>query len=202
MIGFYVTKHPLARFEKMLNTYSTCNTTQLQNMRDGDEVLLGGIISKVKFTVTRRTGEKMAIVTLEDLNGVVEVLVFPITFAKSGGLIKPDAIVFVKGRINLREESAKIVASEIVTPDSVRAKYTKAIMVNVVTTGLEKNSLENLKRIFSRYPGSIPVYLNFVKPDGNSTKVATGRDLLVEPREGLIRDIEKILGRDVVNFKV
>jgi len=171
-------------------------------MRDGDEVLLGGIISKVKFTVTRRTGENMAIVTLEDLNGVVEVLVFPTTFSKSGGLVKPDAIVFVKGRINLREESAKIVANEIVTPDSVRAKYTKAITVNVVTAGLEKNSLENLKRIFSRYPGRIPVYLNFVKPDGNSTKIATGRDLLVEPREGLIKDIEKILGRDVVNFKV
>ncbi|MFA5085171.1 MAG: OB-fold nucleic acid binding domain-containing protein, partial [Candidatus Omnitrophota bacterium] len=202
MIGFYVTKHPLARFEKMLNTYSTCNTTQLENMRDGDEVLLGGIISKVKFTVTRRTNEKMAIVTLEDLSGTVEVLVFPQTFSKSGGLVKPDAIVFVKGRLGLREEAPKIVANEIVTLDSVRAKYTKAITVNVVTAGLEKNSLENLKKVFSRYPGRIPVYLNFVKPDGKRTIVATGRDLLVEPHEGLVRDIEKILGTDVVNFKV
>jgi len=202
MIGFYVSKHPLARFEKMLNTYSTCNTTQLQNMRDGDEILLGGIISKVKFTVTRRTGEKMAILTLEDLSGTVEVLVFPQTFSKSGGLVKADAIVFVKGHISLREEAPKIMAAEIVTLDSVRAKYTKAITVSVVTAGLEKNSLENLKRIFSRYPGRIPVYLNFLKPDGKHTTVATGRDLLVEPHEGLIRDIEKILGRDVVNFKV
>ena len=171
-------------------------------MRDGDEVLLGGIISKVKFTVTRRTNEKMAIVTLEDLSGTVEVLVFPQTFSKSGGLVKPDAIVFVKGRISLREEAPKIMASEIVTLDSVRAKYTKAITVNVVTAGLEKNILENLKRIFSRYPGRIPVYLNFVKPDGKRITVATGRDLLVEPHEGLVRDIEKILGRDVVNFKI
>ena len=167
-----------------------------------DEVLIGGIISKVKFTTTRRTSEKMAIVTLEDLSGTVEVLVFPQTFSKSGGLIKPDAIVFVKGRINMREEAPKIVANEVVTLDSVRAKYTRSIMVNVVTAGLEKNSLENLKRIFSRYPGRIPVYLNFVKPDGKRTTVATGRDLLVEPHEGLVRDIEKILGRDVVNFKV
>ncbi len=202
MLGFYITKHPLARFEKMLDTYSTCNTTELQNMRDGDEVILGGIISKAKFTTTRRTNEKMAIVTLEDLHGVVEVLVFPATFAKSGGLIKQDAIVFVNGRVNLREEEPKIVANEIVTPDSVRAKYTKAIMVNVVMAGLEKNSLENLKKIFSRYPGRVPVYLNFVKPDGQRTTVAAGRTLSVEPHEGLVRDIEKILGRDVVNFKV
>ncbi len=202
MLGFYITKHPLARFEKMLNTYSTCNTTQLQNLRDGDEVLIGGIISKAKFTTTRKTNEKMAIITLEDLNGVVDVLVFPSTFVKSGSLIRPDAIVFVNGRVNLREEEPKIIANEIVTVDSVRAKYTKAIMVNVVTAGLEKNSLGNLKKILSRYPGRVPVYLNFVKPDGGRTTVATGRNLSVEPHEGLVRDIEKILGRDVVNFKV
>ncbi len=202
MIGFYLTKHPLARFEKMLNTYSTCNTAQLQNMHDGDEVLIGGIVSKAKFTTTRKTNEKMAIMTLEDLSGVAEVLVFPSTFAKSGGLIKQDAIIFVKGRVNLREEEPKIVANEIVTLDSVRAKYTKAVMVNVLTAGLEKNSLESLKKVLSRYPGRVPVYLNFVKPDGKRTTIATGTNLLVEPHEGLVRDIEKILGRDVVNFKV
>jgi DNA polymerase-3 subunit alpha len=171
-------------------------------MHDGDEVLIGGIVSKAKFTTTRKTNEKMAIMTLEDLSGVVEVLVFPSTFAKSGGLVKQDAIIFVKGRVNLREEEPKIVANEIVTLDSVRAKYTKAIMVNVLTAGLEKNSLENLKKVLSRYPGRVPVYLNFVKPDGKRTTVATGTNLLVEPHEGLVRDIEKILGRDVVNFKV
>jgi hypothetical protein len=94
------------------------------------------------------------------------------------------------------------VANEIVTLDSVRAKYTKAITVNVMTTGLEKNSLENLKKVLSRYPGRIPVYLNFVKPDGKRTTLATGNNLLVEPHEGLVRDIEKIFGVDVVNFKV
>ena len=202
MIGFYITKHPLARFDKMLKTYSTCSAVQLRNMHDGDEVLLGGIISKAKFTTTRKTNEKMAIITLEDLSGVVEVLVFPSTFAKSGGLIKQDAIVFIKGRLNLREEEPKIAANEITTLDAVRAKYTKAIMVNVLTAGLEKNSLESLKKVLSRYPGRVPVYLNFVKPDGNRTTVATGHNLLVEPHEGLVRDIEKLLGRDVVNFKV
>jgi DNA polymerase-3 subunit alpha len=202
MIGFYITKHPLARFEKVLGTYSTSSTVNLRNMHDGDEVLIGGIISKVKFTTTRKTNEKMAIVTLEDLHGTVESLVFPTTFTKCGNLIKQDAVVFVKGRLSLREEEPKIVAGEVVTLESVRSKYTKAITINVLTAGLEKNSLESLKKIFSRYPGRIPVYLNFVKPDGRRTTVATGNNLLVEPHEGLVKDIEKVLGRDVVSFKV
>jgi len=201
MIGFYITKHPLAQFEKMLRVYSTCSTTDLRTRSDGDEVLLGGIISKAKFTTTRKTNEKMAIVTLEDLNGTVEVLVFPSTFAKSGSLVKPDAIVFVKGRVNLREEEPKIVANEIAALDSVRAKYTKAVVIDLLTAGLEATSLEKLKKVLSRYPGRIPVYLSFVKPDGKRTIMSASSTFFVEPHEGLVRDVEKIFGRDVVNFR-
>lgn len=201
MLGFYITKHPLARFEKMLKTYSTCSTAELRSRNDGEEVLVGGILAKIKFTVTRRTNEKMAIVTLEDLQGAVETLVFPTTFAKAAPLIKQDAIVFVKGRLNLREEDPKIVANEVVTIESVRAKYTKSIIVDIMTTGLETALLEKLKRVLSRYPGQAPVYLGFSKPNGNRTIVAVGKELMVEPHEGLVRDIEKIFGQDVVSFK-
>jgi hypothetical protein len=66
---------------------------------------------------------------------------------------------------------------------------------------LETSALDRLKKVLSRYPGRVPVYLNFVKPDGNRTKVAINNTLSVEPHEGLVRDIEKVLGKDVVNFK-
>jgi len=201
MIGFYITKHPLTSFEKVMRTYSTCSTADLRARRDGEEVMLGGIIAKAKFTVTRRTSEKMAIVTLEDLHGTVETLVFPVTFAKTGPLIKQDAIVFVKGRLSLREDEPKIVANEIAALESVRMKYTKAIVIELVTAGLEPSALEKLKKVLSRYPGGIPAYLRFVKPGGDKTVVAMGNNYYVEPHEGLVRDIEKIFGRDVVSFR-
>ena len=201
MIGFYITKHPLARFEKTLDTYSTCNTAELRTRSDGEEVLLGGIIIKAKFTTTRKTNEKMAIVTLEDLHGTVEVLVFPSTFSKAASLIKQDAIVFIKGRLTMREEDPKIVANEVAALDSVRMKYTKAVVVKLVTAGLEAVTLDKLKRVLSRYPGKVPVYLNFAGPDGKGTLISIGRNFAVEPHEGLVRDIEKIFGADVVTFK-
>ncbi len=201
MIGFYITKHPLASFEKVMRTYSTCSTADLRARRDGEEVMLGGIIAKAKFTVTRRTSEKMAIVTLEDLHGTVEILVFPVTFAKVGPLIKQDAIVFVKGRLSLREDEPKIVANEIAALESVRLKYTKAIVIELMTAGLEPSALEKLKKVLSRYPGGIPAYLRFVKPGGDKTVVAMGNNYYIEPHEGLVRDIEKIFGRDVVSFR-
>ncbi|MDD5423626.1 MAG: DNA polymerase III subunit alpha, partial [Candidatus Omnitrophica bacterium] len=201
MLGFYVTNHPLARFEKMLRTYSTCASTELRTRRDGDEELLGGIISKVKFTVTRKTSEKMAIVTLEDLDGDVEVLVFPSTFSKAANLIKQDAIVFVKGRLNLREDEPKIVSNEVAALESVKMRYTKTVVIDLVTPGLETTTLDKLKKVLSRYPGKVPVYLNFKKPDGKRTLVSINRTLAVEPHEGLVRDIEKVFGRDAVSFR-
>ncbi|MCX5686608.1 MAG: OB-fold nucleic acid binding domain-containing protein, partial [Candidatus Omnitrophica bacterium] len=201
LLGFYITNHPLARFEKILKTYSTCATTGLRNRSDGEEVLLGGIITKVKFTTTRRTNEKMAIVGLEDLEGTVETLVFPATFSKTANLVKQDAIVFVKGRLSLREEEPKIVANEIASLDSVRMKYTKTVIIDLLTAGLETVALEKLKKVLARYPGRIPVYMAFKKPDGERTLVSASRTLSVEPHEGLVRDIEKLFGRDVVSFK-
>ncbi|MDP3804144.1 MAG: DNA polymerase III subunit alpha [Candidatus Omnitrophota bacterium] len=201
LLGFYITNHPLARFEKILKTYSTCSTTGLRNRSDGEEVLLGGIITKVKFTTTRKTNEKMAIVGLEDLEGMVETLVFPSTFSKVANLVKQDAIVFVKGRLSLREEEPKIVANEIASLDSVRMKYTKTVIIDLLTAGLETGALEKLKKVLARYPGRIPVCMTFKKPDGQRILVSASRTLSVEPHEGLVRDIEKIFGRDVVSFK-
>jgi hypothetical protein len=76
------------------------------------------------------------------------------------------------------------------------------IVVDLMTAGLDMGSLEKLKKILSRYPGRIPVYLNFSKPDGRRTVVSIGRTFSIEPAEGLVHDIEKIFGRDVVNFRV
>lgn len=201
MLGFYITKHPLARFEKIIRTYSTCSTSDLRSRKDGDEILIGGIISKVKFTVTKRTGEKMAIVGLEDLDGSVESLVFPATFAKAAPLIKQDAVIFMKGRLSLREEEPKIIVNEVSALESVKMKYTKAISIDLMIAGLEVNSLEKLKKVLSRYPGPVPALLKLTKPDGSRSVVTMGDNFLIEPHEGLVRDIEKIFGQDVVTFR-
>jgi DNA polymerase-3 subunit alpha len=202
MLGFYITKHPLARYEKLLGVYSTCRITELRSQRDGNEVLIGGLINRAKFTMTKRTQEKMAIAVLEDLSGTVEVLVFPSTFSKFGNLVKPDTIVFIRGKVSLREEEPKIMAEEVTPVDMVKSRYTKALAISLVTTGLEKSALENLKTILSRYPGNVPVVLNFLTADGERVRMATAKNILVEPNDGLVRDIEKVFGKDVVAFRI
>ncbi len=201
MLGFYITKHPLARFEKLLKAYSSSPVAMLSALRDSEEVRIGGIMSKVKMTATRKTGEKMAIVSFEDLTGTVETLIFPRTFQAFAGLVKVDSMVFISGRLNLREEEPKLIAEEIIELEQVKAKYTKAIMINLATPGLEKSMLNNLKNVLSRHKGKIPVTLNFQQPTGKRISISAGRNYTVKPDDGLFSEIEGLCGSGSIKFK-
>jgi len=200
-LGFYITKHPLASFEKLLKNYSSFPVAQLGNLRDGDEVRLGGIISKAKITTTRKTGEKMAIVSMEDLTGTVGTLVFPRTFQKFSNLVKVDSMVFITGRLNLREEEPKLIADEIIPLEEVKSKFTKAMLIRLQTPGLEKATLSALKSILSRHRGKVPVFLNFRESDGKMTSMSAGRNYFVKLDNLLLEEVENLCGTGSVGLK-
>lgn len=202
MLGFYVTGHPLAKYEKILKTFSTLNTARLKEGTEGQSISIGGIITKLKNTVTKKSNEKMAITMLEDLDGTVEVLVFPNAYQAYGKYVRKDAIVFVKGRLSLREERPKIVADEITPLELAQQKYTTALIIKLVTTGLEEESLLSLKELLVQHHGEIPVFIDFAMPEGRKAFVELGRDFSVEPKEELVHQIEDMFGSDVVRFKV
>ncbi|MGD2279296.1 MAG: DNA polymerase III subunit alpha, partial [Candidatus Omnitrophota bacterium] len=200
MLGFYITKHPLARFERLLNAYSTCSVSRLANLSDGQEVLIGGIIKKVRTTVTRKKGEKMAIVTLEDLNNFVGVLVFPSAYRKAPDLVKEDSLVYVRGRLNLREEEPKIVAEDIIPLEKVKEMFTKSVLLKLNATGLEKKTMERIKGVMVRHKGKIPVFVDIVSPEGRRVRLATDRELGVYPTDKLVGELEEIVGSGNIKF--
>lgn len=202
LLGFYITGHPLAIYEKALKMLTRYNTATLGKLVDGQEISIGGIITKVKFTFTKKTSEKMAILILEDLKGTVEVLVFPRTFKQAGKYIAGDAIVFIKGVVNLREDTPKIIAGEVLPLDEARKKYVHAMSIRLYTTGLEKKTLHQLNEIIKRYKGNVPIYLNFTTQDKRQLQLSTGRDISVLPSDELIEEIEGLLGQGCVRMWV
>ncbi|NQT33087.1 MAG: DNA polymerase III subunit alpha [Candidatus Omnitrophica bacterium] len=200
MLGFYITKHPLAAHERLLNAYSTCSISELAGMPDGMEVLIGGIINKAKLTVTRKTSEKMAIVNLGDLQNFTEVLVFPKTYRKAPDIIKDDNLVYVHGRLSLREEEPKIIAEDIIPLESVKEKFTKAVLVKMSTVGLEENMMMRIKNVIHKYAGKTPVFIEFKSPEGRMIRLSVGNDLFVHPNDELIDEVEGIVGTGNVKF--
>ena len=200
MLGFYITQHPLARFERLLNAYSTCKIPELADMADGQEVLIGGIINKVKVTVTRKKAEKMAILSLGDLSNFIEVLVFPRAYRKVPDLMKEDTLVYIHGRLNRREEEPKIIAEDIIPLEKVKERFTKSVLIKMSTTGLEEQMMKRIKSTIVKFKGKTPVFIDFISPEGRKIRLSTDKDLFVQPTDKLIEEIEMIAGTGNVKF--
>ncbi|MFC1667680.1 DNA polymerase III subunit alpha [Candidatus Omnitrophota bacterium] len=201
MLGFYITGHPLARYEKILREYSTANSNKLKDLTDGAKIRFGGIINKVKYTITRRTGEKMAIMMMEDLEGRVEVLAFPSSYKNVSKFIRPNSAVFVDGKLNLREERPKIIVENMVAIEDARKRFTQAISIDIFSLGMENEIFEKLKNALKKYKGNTPVYLNVSSKKNGSYRILIDKDLFVTPTSEMVAELEELIGRDHIRFE-
>ena len=205
MLGFYVTGHPLERYQKELKSYSTISTATAASRREGEEVVIGGLVSKLKFTQTRRTNERMAIITLEDLEGTLELLVFPKAFKDHGRHLVKDAILFFKGNVDKKEQPPKLLVNEITPLTDIHRKFTRSIHVRIATSTLEENkehTLKELQGILSRHPGDIPVYIEILENEKSASQLLVDRSLFVKPDEALVDSLQKMLGEGAVRLTI
>ena len=118
MLGLYVSEHPLMGAERSLRRHVDSTLSELREAREGELRTVGGIVTALATKYTRR-GDFMATFVLEDLAGVLDVMVFPRTMTEYGHVLENDAIVVVKGRVDLRDDAPKLVAMEVIRPEIV-----------------------------------------------------------------------------------
>jgi DNA polymerase-3 subunit alpha len=207
MLGLYVSDHPLLGVEHVLAAATDCSLAQLvgsaedeadrgsRGDRDAQVVTVGGILSGVQRKVTRQ-GSTWAAATLEDLEGAIEVLFFPATYAQCMSQIIDDAIIVVRGRLDRREEVPKLVAMEVSTPD-VSAGETGPFVVSMLEGRCVPPVIERLKEVLRTHPGPTEVHLRLVT--GDRIKVLRLDDKLrVKPSPSLLADLKQLLGAGCV----
>jgi len=197
MLGFYISAHPLAKYEELLKMYTTATSATLMRFPDQGEVGIGGIIDSLSMKTTRR-GDPMCFVTMQDLAGKCEIIVFPDVFKKTISLLVADTLLYVKGKINARDDEAKIIASEIMPLGDVREKLTKVFTIDLFTAGLDQSTLTNLKEVLVRHKGNIPVYLSFREPDGKCTQLVVGEDFKVKVDDHLFAAVHDLFGENCI----
>jgi DNA polymerase-3 subunit alpha len=200
LMGFYVSSHPLSGYAKVLKNYATASTDSLGEFRDQAEVTLGGIIDNLREILTKK-GEKMVFITLQDLGGSCDIVVFPETYRNHLPLIRKDALIFIKGKINARDDVPKIIAEEIVAMEEVQSRFTRAISVEMQTTALDPGLLTEIQKILVKYKGKTPVYLSFRDHLGKSALIHAGEQFKVEAGDALITDLEKLTGENTVKIR-
>ena len=202
LLGFYVSGHPLARYEKTLKLFATATSQQLLQVAEGAVATVGGMLTKIKHTTTKKTNEQMAVCLLEDLEGDTEVLVFPNSFSQLAPQLKPNAVVFVEGRVAIREDRPRLIAQQIVPIEQGTSKLAQAIeLVLRGPGGVEKELLEQLKALLARFPGALPIYLRIEVPNGPSTRLRLAEGFKVDPRQELLEELAQLLGEEAVVIK-
>ncbi|MFC1674772.1 DNA polymerase III subunit alpha [Candidatus Omnitrophota bacterium] len=197
MLGFYVSGHPLARYAQQLRRFTSASIADLGQLTDGQDIKVVGLISKIKYTTTRAKQEKMAILKIEDLRGVVELLVFPVSFQKVHRYIQPNTVVMVRGRLSLREDAPKIVVNDLFPIDEI---YRLITGVNINLSGIRENLFESLKELISASPGKIPIFLQLDTPAKSRVQLVVGEGLYVQPSEKLMQDIESLIGEEKLSL--
>ncbi|MBU0633827.1 MAG: DNA polymerase III subunit alpha [Candidatus Omnitrophica bacterium] len=203
MLGFYITAHPLQQYQEILQRYSIPSISQIINgeNKTQKDIIIAGILEKVKITVTKRTGEKMAILKVADTESSIEVLVFPQVYKQSAINIQADAVVIIKGRLDMREENPKIISSLIVPIETANQELVDSIRLNISTLDEKDKVFHRLKEVLLSHPGKIPVHLQMYSKKGKSVKIKANAK--VEVNSLLLSELERLLNKEdiFINLK-
>jgi DNA polymerase-3 subunit alpha len=195
MLGLYVSDHPLFGLEHVLTGAADLSIAAAMAEGQGEPqtVTLAGILSSVNRRVTK-VGAPWAQAVLEDLEGSIEVMFFPATYAQVALNIAEDAIVAVKGRTDAREDTVKLIASELTVLDTTVAPR-GPVKLSIEATRCTPPLINRLKDVLSGHPGATEVHLNLLST--NNPKVVLGAR--VTPSPALMADLKALLGPAAVS---
>ncbi len=198
MLGLYVSSHPLARYAQTLERYSSHSLAQLQDLREGTDVVVGGMIGVIKNHVTARGGKKMAFIALETLEGPCEITIFPDLFEAKAGLVVTDMAVMIPARVSFRNDEAGLIASDIVPIEEAEDKLTTAAHIRLTTIGLDDALLTKLANTLGARPGKCDVYLHCVTPEHDDVTIHATSACRVTASKALREEVERLLGEESV----
>ncbi|MBU0717957.1 MAG: DNA polymerase III subunit alpha, partial [Planctomycetes bacterium] len=197
VLGFYITRHPLASHEQLLRAFATASLADLGKYQDGQEVVVGGMVSSlrtVQARAGRNSGKTLGIITLEDLAGRVEAVVFPDDLVKYRPILVPDAIVFLKGAVDRKREEPSLRTTHIVRADQACQEFANALLLDV-DAGTQLSQMVQLLR---GYPGKCAVYLNVAAGEELVAQVRCHSSMGVDCSPQFIEEIAKLLGPKAV----
>jgi DNA polymerase-3 subunit alpha len=213
MLGLYISDHPLRHVHAALTARVNVALHQLLEMSDKATVVVGGIITGVKRTTTK-SGSAMAFLTLEDLTGSCEVIIFPKTYEQVHFLLKRDSVIIVRGKVDIMEQQAKILADRIIpledadevdpipldgsrngagaTQPVEEAARPSTLHVRVDTARFGEEGLHRLRDVLGGQRGEQPVFLHLLS--AGREVVLNARDLRVAATPELRTELETIFG--------
>jgi DNA polymerase-3 subunit alpha len=194
MLGLYVSDHPLLGLEHVLSAGTDCTIGQLmldEDRPDGSTITISGLVTSVQRKITKR-GDAWAMVTLEDLDGAIDVLLFPSAYQLASTYLTEDAIITVKGRLSRSKDQPELHGQEVTVPD-LSDGPSGPVVISLPSTRCTAPVVEQLKDVLGTHPGVTEVRLRLLTRE--ATRVMRLDDRLrVTPSPALFADLKQLLG--------
>jgi len=193
MLGLYVSDHPLLGVEHILKSVADFSISQLSEVPHDQIISIGGLITQIQRKVSKQ-GTPWAIVTVEDLEGAVDVLFFSNAYATHGVNLVEDRIVAIRGRVDKREEQPRISALDLTLPD-LKQVPTGPLIISMAASRCTPPVIDRMSEILKSHPGAREVHLRLI--DGEKkTILKLDEALKVTSSPGLSADLKTVLGPD------
>ena len=199
LTGFYITAHPLTQHTEAIRLLSTHTTATLHEAHEGREVKICGVIGSIKVTTTKK-GNRMAYVQLEDLQGLVEVIVFPELFQNCSEFLSTDTVIQAMGTVDHMDSGARLKATKLEPLHDLQARTVKRVTIRLAETPETWGKLPKLQEVLHRHPGPAPIAFHFHLDSQVQAESAPLPNLTVLPSSDLVYEVEQILGKETVTF--
>ncbi len=198
-LGFYLNGHPLQKYEKELIQFVTAPLLDLNGYTNRSVIIAGWVVS-LRSLQTKR-GDRMAIVTLEDMSGRLELAVFSEAYTNYKDLLYKDQLLVVEGEVSMDEftGNSKVMARRILNIDQARINYGQELMLNISEGKLEPTLLEQLKENLTPFLGSCPVTIKYFRLD-SVVSLGLGSNWRVRPTDVLFENLRKMFGNEAVTM--
>jgi len=200
VLGFYCSGHPLSRFEREISWFTTTSLDRARRLRDGDRVVVAGIISDRRVHLGKR-GQRIGFLTLEDLSGAMEVIVFDDRMRADGDRLVAGNMIMASGTISIRkDDSPKIRLNDFVEIEAAIERMTGGMEVSVDRGSFTDDGLEILSGILDSSPGDVPVRIVVCGLEEGELEIDVP-DVRVKPSRDLVAAAMNVVGvKDVRLF--
>jgi DNA polymerase-3 subunit alpha len=201
LLGFYVTGHPLTPLVPLLEKYSLTNTAKLAELPNRSLTRIGGMIAAVTHGFSKKSGKPYSMVTLEDLEGSVQLLVMN-DYDKFRPLLEANKAILVIGEVSTGEDKPKIFPQEILPLTDAPKKYTKQVHLRLHAAHLQPDDMIKVQELVAAHPGKCPLLLCFMRPGGGTVFMDTNERFSVAPSLELEHAANKLFGEETYYAKV
>jgi DNA polymerase-3 subunit alpha len=192
-LGFYISGHPLDFYAEQLAAVCNADTQSVKEKREGSEAVLCGMLSIIKELNTKK-GERMAFLSLEDKEGIVEIVSFSDTYGDARPLLEGDGPLAVIGRVQHDEKGSKIIAGRIMTLEEAQVQTVESVRIHLEADRLDRDGLSRLRHLLMSHPGESKTFLHLSVDGKAEAVIGLSSKLQVAPTKSFFDELNQHFG--------